>query len=69
VKYIIDRFEGDYAVCEDENVEFINIGRKFLPEGAVEGSSFYMDANGRTGLTDDSERRKRIESKMKKIWK
>ena len=25
MKYIIDRFEGEYAVCEDENGAFVNI--------------------------------------------
>jgi len=31
MRVIIDRFEGDYAVCQDENKKIINIERGRLP--------------------------------------
>lgn len=37
MKVIIDRFEGDYAVCETENKEYINISKSELPQGIKEG--------------------------------
>lgn len=37
MKYIIDRFEGDYAVLEIERGQFSNIERKILPQGVKEG--------------------------------
>lgn len=37
MRFIIDRFEGDYAVVELENQETIDIPRKILPEEAKEG--------------------------------
>ncbi len=42
----IDRFEGEFAVCELENMTFANLPIAFLPEGAVEGSklSIMLDA-------------------------
>lgn len=49
--YIVDRFEGDYAVCENEDKSFINIERHKLPKETKEGDclvekedgSFYID--------------------------
>jgi len=69
MKYIIDRFEGGAAVCEDENKQFISIDRKLLPRGFKEGSSFQMDENGGFILLDDTERKERIKSKMDALWK
>ncbi len=37
MRYIIDRFEGDTAVLEDENKEFLNVPKSILPENANEG--------------------------------
>lgn len=37
-KVIIDRFEGDFAVCEDEDRKMINIEKSRLPEDAKEGT-------------------------------
>ncbi len=38
MKLIIDRFEGDYAVCEREDKTMMDIERSKLPEGVKEGS-------------------------------
>lgn len=35
--YIIDRFEGDFAVCENEHKELFNIPRNIIPANAREG--------------------------------
>ncbi len=37
--FSIDRFEGNYAVCENMKTgEFVNISKDLLPEGCSEGS-------------------------------
>ena len=36
-KLIIDRFEGDFAVCETEDLEFVNFPKAVLPLDAKEG--------------------------------
>lgn len=36
MRYIIDRFEGDTAVLEDENKEFLNVQKSILPENSNE---------------------------------
>ncbi len=38
MKVIIDRFEGEFAVLELENGEFVSVSVKILPENASEGS-------------------------------
>lgn len=38
MKVIIDRIEGNYAVVELRDGNVVDMSRKLLPEGAVEGS-------------------------------
>jgi len=33
MRVVVDRFEGDYAVCEKEDRTMIDIDRKKLPKG------------------------------------
>lgn len=40
---IIDRFEGDYAVCEREDKFFVNIEKKYLPGKCCEGDVLIYD--------------------------
>ena len=68
MKYIIDRFEGDIAVCEDEAQARIEIDRAKLPDKAREGSTISIDDSGAISLLDDKEREKRIGDKMKAAW-
>lgn len=35
---IIDRFEGDYAVCEDEKLNMVNVKKTLIPADAPEGA-------------------------------
>lgn len=37
MRYIVDRFEGELAVCESEEKDMVNIPVKNLPEGIKEG--------------------------------
>ncbi len=37
MKIIIDRFEGDYAVCETDTGSFADVPRAVMPQGAAEG--------------------------------
>lgn len=42
MKYIIDRFEGEFAVCELEDMTMVNIPKKALPTEAREGDSILV---------------------------
>ena len=68
-KYIIDRFEGDFAVCERDDLKFENIDKKKLPKDIKEGDVFFSD--GKTYILDISETEKRkreIEELTKDLW-
>lgn len=45
-KYIIDRFEGSYAICEDEEKKFVNIERRLLPPNTKESDCIYTNDKG-----------------------
>ena len=69
MRYIIDRFGGNTAICEDENRNFIEIEKSRLPDEAREGSIITIDTEGRIFLINDEDRMKRINEKMKSVWK
>jgi hypothetical protein len=69
MKVTIDRFEGDYAVCEKPDKTMINIKKTKLPSEAkegdileIEGDSIKIDA-GRT-----EKRKKAIQNLMDRLW-
>lgn len=68
---IIDRFESDYAVCESDTGDIINIPRQSIESGAREGDAITPAENG--FYTVDrmlTERRsKQINAKLKKLLK
>lgn len=45
MRYIIDRFEGRFAVCEDEKQEMVNIPVESLPADVKEGDVL-AESNG-----------------------
>ena len=68
--YIIDRFEGEYAVCEDEGLNFVDIKKDMLPSDAKEGDVIIQNGDLFTiDLDEVSRRRERIQRKMAKLWK
>ena len=59
---VIDRFEGDFAVCEDrENEEMVNIEISKLPQNIKEGDVI-KSKNNKYEL--DEEKRKEIEERI-----
>lgn len=63
VFFIIDRFEGDYAVCEGEDSTFFNIPVSLIPSKAHEGSLLNMEMKN----IDESIIRNGIKEKLSKI--
>ncbi|UUM11927.1 DUF3006 domain-containing protein [Clostridiaceae bacterium HFYG-1003] len=60
----IDRFEGDYAVCEMEDMTFANLPKAFLPAGAQEGSKLSINLDAASQAADEA----RIEGKMNQLF-
>ncbi len=61
IRYTIDRFEDIYAVCEDENGDFISILKEQLPDLVKAGDLIIYD-NERYII--DSEATKKRREKM-----
>lgn len=69
MKYIIDRFEGEFAVCETEKKEFIEIHKSAIPATAKEGDTLVRENNiYRISENETAERKKRIDDKLKKLF-
>jgi hypothetical protein len=57
MRVIIDRFEGNFAVCEKEDRKMLNIKRDKLPPDAKEGDALIIE--GDTITIDKAETTKR----------
>lgn len=69
MKLIIDRFEGNFAVCETENKKMINIEKSKLPGEAKAGDVIIQTEDGYRIDKDGTDRRKeRISKLMNDLW-
>lgn len=69
-KFIVDRIEGEFAVCEDENGEMHDIALYLLPKECIEGSYISMKNDVyKIEKTDaDRERENRIKGLMDELF-
>jgi hypothetical protein len=66
---VIDRFEGDYAVCEKEDRTMLNIEKRRIPSDAKEGDVLVLEGdNARIDMTETEKRKKLIEELTKNLW-
>lgn len=67
---VVDRFEGEFAVCEDRKTkEIYNIEKDKLPENVKEGSILKYE-NGKYVINQvkEQEVEDRIKQKMDNLW-
>jgi len=71
MRLIIDRFEGNVAVCEEEGREMLNVGKEQLPAGAKEGDVLDKAADGTITINAEETRKRKdeISNKIKGLWK
>jgi len=70
VNVIIDRFEGNYAVCEKEDRTMMDIKKNDLPSEAKEGDVLNIDNNMITIDVEGTEKRRReIKKSTEDLWK
>lgn len=63
ISYSIDRFEGEYAICENrETKEFINLKRDLLPKNCKSGDIIIFQ-NGKYSLDKESTQKEKDEIK------
>lgn len=67
---IIDRYEGKYAICEDQDQKYFAIELSELPEGAKPGFVLVISDQGELGLDleETERRRQRILEKQRRIF-
>lgn len=58
-KLIIDRFEGDFAVCEREDCSMVSIEKNRLPKGVRPGNILKLEEDGSIRLDAEEELRRR----------
>jgi len=69
MKIIIDRFEGNYAVCEKEDRKMININISKIPTNSKAGD--VLELVGEQIIVDSkctNDRKKYIEQITKDLW-
>jgi hypothetical protein len=70
MKLIIDRFEGNFALCEDEQGNMINIERHKVPMEAVEGDILVIKENNIViDLQETENRKQQIKELMTELFK
>jgi hypothetical protein len=69
-KYIVDRFEGIYAICENEDKEFLNVKAELLPPETKEGDCLYINEDGEyfIDIETTKENWDRIRSKLDNLF-
>jgi hypothetical protein len=69
MKVIIDRFEGNYAICEKEDGTMTNIQKDKIPSVSKEGDVLLVNDNEITIDEDATKNRKEeIEKLTKDLW-
>lgn len=70
MKVIIDRFEGNYAVCEKPDRTMINIDKVKISRGAKEGDVLNITRNKISiNIEETKKRSSEIEELSKDLWK
>lgn len=69
MRVIIDRFEGNFAVCEGEGRKMLDIERSRLPKEAAEGDVLVIEGDSIVIDREETEKRKKeIEKLMEGLW-
>lgn len=65
---VIDRFEGNYAVCQKDNQEIINIEKFKIPPQAKEGDVLVLGDTIIIDVQETKRRKEALEKSIKDLW-
>lgn len=69
MKLVVDRIEGDYVVCENqETSEMINLDRFYFPENVKDGQLLDF-SDGIITILSNEESKNDLRERMNKLWK
>lgn len=70
MKVTIDRFEGDFVVCEKDDRRIVNIRKEKIPDKAKEGDVLIIEGNNiKIDTVGTAKRKKAIDRLMTDLWK
>ncbi len=70
MRVVIDRFEGDFAVCEKEDRTMLNIKRGKLPASANEGDVLIIDGEMiEIDVAETAKKKQFVEKLAEDIWR
>ncbi len=70
MQLIIDRFEGEFAICEKQDRSLVKVKRSQIPAKAREGDVLNMEGNtARIDLAETAKRKKAASDLMNDLWK
>jgi hypothetical protein len=70
MRVVIDRFEGGYAVCEEEDRAMINIEKRRLPKGVKEGDVLIINGDViKIERQETNQKKEEIKKLMDELWK
>jgi hypothetical protein len=70
MKVTIDRFEGNFAVCEKADRTMINISKEKIPPEAKEGDILIIDGDEiKIDASGTTKRKKSLDKLMNDLWK
>lgn len=64
MKLVVDRIEEDFAVCEMDSGNIVNIGFAMLPEGVSEGTVLNIEGENITIDEIETENKKKAANKL-----
>lgn len=65
---IIDRFEGDMAVCEQDDHRIVNIARKRIPPAAREGDVLVLEEIITIDVEETEKRKAQLRELTEDLW-
>lgn len=65
---IIDRFEGDMAVCEQDDHNIVNIARKRIPSTAREGDVLVLGEIITIDVEETEKRKAQLRELTEDLW-
>jgi hypothetical protein len=69
MKVIVDRFEGEYAVCEKEDKTMMDISINDFPTGVKEGDVLIITGDIISiDIGETAKRKENIKKLMDKLW-
>jgi Protein of unknown function (DUF3006) len=69
MKVVIDRFEGDFVVCEKEDRTILNINKRDVPVDSKEGDILVIDGDIiKIDSAETGKRKKSVQELSDNIW-